>query len=44
MGMGVGGKFKRKGTYVCLGLIHVDIWQEPTQHCKSIILQLKKIF
>ena len=22
-------------------LIHVDIWQKPTQHCKAIILQLK---
>ena len=22
-------------------LIHVDVWQKPTQHCKAIILQLK---
>ena len=22
-------------------LIHVDIWQKPTQYCKAIILQLK---
>ena len=32
--------------YVNLLLIHVDIWQKPTQYCKAIILQLKinKIF
>ena len=24
-----------------LWLIHVDVWQKPTQHCKAIILQLK---
>ena len=34
----VGGRFKREGTYVYLWLIHVDIWQKPTQHCKAIIL------
>ena len=22
-------------------LIHVDVWQKSTQHCKAIILQLK---
>ena len=22
-------------------LIHVDVWQKPTQHCKAIIFQLK---
>ena len=22
-------------------MIHVDIWQKPTQYCKAIILQLK---
>ena len=40
-GVGVGGRFKREGTYVYLWLIHVDIWQKPTQFCKEIILQLK---
>ena len=39
-----GGRFKRKGTYVYLWLIHVDVWQKPTQYCKAIILQLKIIF
>ena len=28
--------------YVCLWLIHVDIWQEPAQYCKAVVLQLKK--
>ena len=23
------------------GLIHIDVWQKPTQYCKAIILQLK---
>ena len=34
--------FKRNGTYVYpSGLIHAEVWQKPTQHCKAIILQLK---
>ena len=33
-----------EGTYVYLRLIHVEVWQKPTQYCKAIILQLKKIF
>ena len=37
----VGENFKREGTYVYLQLIHVDVWQKPTQYCKAIILQLK---
>ena len=35
------GRFKREVTYVYLWLIHVDIWQKPTQYCKASILQLK---
>jgi len=38
----MGGGFRREGTYVYLWLIHVDVWQRPTQYCKAIILQLKK--
>ena len=34
------GRFKREGTYVYLWLIHVDVGQKPTQHCKAIIFQL----
>ena len=41
MGQEVGRRFRREGTYVDLWLIHVDVWQKPTQHCKEIILQLK---
>ena len=37
----MGGRFKREGTYVYLWLIHVDIWQKPTQYYKAIILLLK---
>ena len=36
----VGGSFKRVETYAYLWLIHVDVWQKPTQYCKAII-QLK---
>ena len=38
---GVGGRLKKERTYVYLWLIHLDVWQKPTQHCKAIILQLK---
>ena len=37
----MGGRLRREGTYVYLWLIHVDVWQKPSQHCKAIILQLK---
>ena len=30
-----------EGTYVYLWLIHVDVWQKLTQHCKAVIHQLK---
>ena len=36
----VGGRYK-EGTCVYLRLIHVDVWQKPTQYHKTIILQLK---
>ena len=32
------------GAVAFSGLIHVTVWQKPTQHCKAIILQLKYIF
>ena len=41
MGWEVEGRFKRERTYVYLWLIRVDVWQNPTQYCKAIILQLK---
>jgi len=42
IGWEFGGRFWKERTYAYLWLIHVDIWQKPTQHCKAIILQLKK--
>ena len=39
----VEGRFKRERTYICLWQSHSDIWQKPTQYCKTIILQLKLI-
>ena len=49
--MGVGKKVQEGGDiyiyiyiYIYLWLIHVDVWQKPTQYCKTIILQLKKFF
>ena len=41
MGWEVGGSFQREGTYVYLWLMHLDVWQKPTQYCKAVILQLK---
>ena len=32
---------KIAGRYTYLWLIHVDVWQKPTQFCKAIMLQLK---
>lgn len=42
LGWGVGvGELKRERTYVIPGLIHLNVWQKPTQCCEAIILQLK---
>ena len=38
----MGEGFRKEETYIYLWLIHVDVWQKPTQYCKVIILQLKK--
>ena len=40
-GWEVGRRFRRKRTYTCLWLIHVDVRQKPSQYCTVIILQLK---
>ena len=43
--LGVGRKFQEGGDIcIYIWLIHVDIWQKPTQYCKTIVLQLKTIF
>ena len=33
--------FRREGTYVYVWLIHVVVWQKPTQRSKAILFQLK---
>ena len=38
--MGGEREFQGEG-YIHLCLIHVDVWQKPTQHCKATILQVK---
>ena len=40
-GWEIGRKLKREGPCANLWLIHVDVWQEPTQHCNAMFLQLK---
>ena len=35
------GGGSREGGHIYLWLIHVAVWQRPTQYCKAIILQLK---
>ena len=37
----LGAQLKREGMYVHLELIHAVVQQKPTQHCKTITLQLK---
>ena len=43
-GVGGGREVHEGGTYVCPRLIHVHIWQQPTQYCRAIIFQLKNKF
>ena len=31
------------GTHICPWLIRVDVWQKPTQYCKTIILQAGRL-
>ena len=40
-GVAGGKEVQEERTYVYLCLIHVDVRQKPTQHWKTIILQLK---
>ena len=39
---GVGGRLKREGIHIYLQLIYIIVQLELTQHCKAIILELKK--
>ena len=43
MGWGVGKEVQEGRTYVYLRLIHIVVWQKPTQYYKAIMLQLKII-
>ena len=36
-GGGLGGRRKREGACVYLWLIHIDVWEKPTQQCKEIM-------
>ena len=40
-GEGGGRRVQDEGTHMYLWLIHVNVWQEPSQYCKLISLQLK---
>ena len=42
--MGVGGKLRREGTYVCLQLNHFALQQKRTQHTKSKYTPIKSTF
>ena len=42
-GEGGGRGVQDGGTHVYLWLIHVDVWQKPSQYCKVIMLQSKQI-
>ena len=42
-GEGGGQRVQDGRTHVHPWLIHVDVWQKPSQYCKVIILQLKPI-
>ena len=41
-GGGGGGRSKREGIYVYIELIRFIVQQKLAQHCKAIVLQLKK--
>lgn len=40
----MGRRIKKKGTFVYLCLIYVDIWQKGKELYKAIVLQLKFFF
>ena len=41
VGRKMGGRSRREGTWVCLWLILVDVWQKTTKFYKAITFQLK---
>ena len=42
-GKGGGGGLHKWGAHIYVWLIHVDVWQKPSQYCKVIILQSIKL-
>ena len=40
----MGGQYKGEGTYGYLWLIHVDIWQNPSQYCNYPLIKNKTYF
>ena len=44
MGQEMGGGFRKEGIYACLWLIHVDVWQKPTQCMKQLSSSKKNLF
>jgi len=40
--IGSGGEAQEGGDYVYLQLIHIVVWQKPTQHCKQLSSNYKK--
>ena len=44
MGREVEGRFKREAMYEYLRLIHVGIWQRPTQYCNYPVIKNKRRF
>jgi len=43
VGREVAGVVQDGGVWEHPWLIHVDVWQNPPQYCKVVILQLKQI-
>ena len=39
----VWGAIQDAGTHIHPWLIHVDVWQKPSQYCKVVIFLFKKI-
>ena len=41
--VGWGGSFQKEGIYVYLWLIHVSVWQKPSQYCNYPLIKNKKL-
>ena len=39
----VGGAFRREGVCVYLWLIHVDVWEKPTQYSKAFVVIVQSL-